>query len=393
MIFTNSTVFLDGHYEKASFRVENGRFDKIARTPGELTPGASEEVIDCKGKKIIPGLFDIHTHGCLGLDFTFSGADDDRKMLRYYAKSGVTEVLATTMTSAPEVYKKACSEIKTLKNNTDPALARVRGINAEGPFLSLEKKGAHDPNYIKPVDAAYYSELNRLSGNIIRLITIAPETEGAMDFIKTHAASGPSCDVRCDEDKVVVSLGHSDCGYDTAMEGFKAGADHVTHLYNAMNGLHHRKPGIPAAAADANAWVELICDGLHVHEAVIRHAFKAYPGRVVLISDSIAPSGLPDGQYSSGGLPVFLKNGEIRLEDGTLAGSGITLFEGLKRCVTRFNVPEEEAVLAATYNPAVSVGLSDRCGRIAEGLDADFLIIGDDFSLDAVYIAGQPLSK
>lgn len=393
MIFTNSTVFLDGHYEKASFRVENGRFNKIARTPGELTSGASEAVIDCKGKKIIPGLFDIHTHGCLGLDFTFSCADDDRKMLGYYAKSGVTEVLATTMTSAPEVYKKACSEIKTLKDNTDPALARVRGINAEGPFLSLEKKGAHDPDYIKPVDAAYYSELNRLSGNIIRLITIAPETGGAMDFIKTHAASGPSCDVRCDEDKVVISLGHSDCGYDTAMEGFKAGADHVTHLYNAMNGLHHRKPGIPAAAADANAWVELICDGLHVHEAVIRHAFKAYPGRVVLISDSIAPSGLPDGQYSSGGLPVFLKNGEIRLEDGTLAGSGITLFEGLKRCVTRFNVPEEEAVLAATYNPAVSVGLSNRCGRIAEGLDADFLIIGDDFSLDAVYIAGQPLSR
>ncbi len=391
MIFANAKVFMDGRYEDASFRVKDGRFADIAKSPEKLAPGGAEEVIDCKGKKVIPGLFDIHTHGCLGLDFTFSGADDDRTMLKHYARSGVTEVLATTMTSAPEVYKKACAEICTLKDNTDPALARVRGINAEGPFLSVEKKGAHDQNYIQPVDSEYYSELNRLSGNIIRLITIAPETEGAMDFIKTHAASGPSCDVRCEEDKVVVSLGHSDCGYDTAMEGFRAGADHVTHLYNAMNGLHHRKPGIPGAAADAGAWVELICDGLHVHESVIRHAFKAYPGRVVLISDSIAPSGLPDGQYSSGGLPVFLKNGEIRLEDGTLAGSGITLFEGLKRCVTRFDVPEEEAVLAATRNPAVSVGLSDRCGRIAEGLDADFLILSEDFDLEAVYIAGNKI--
>ncbi len=154
-----------------------------------------------------------------------------------------------------------------------------------------------------------------------------------------------------------------------------------------MNGLHHRKPGIPGAAADANAWVELICDGLHVHESVIRHAFKAYPGRVVLISDSIAPSGLPDGQYSSGGLPVTLKDGEIRLEDGTLAGSGITLFEGLKRCVTRFGVPEEEAILAATYNPAASVGLEDICGSIAVGLDADFLVIDDDYTLRAVHKA------
>ena len=391
MVFTNAKVFLDGHYEEASFRVEDGRFTDIVKAPGTLSAASAEETVDCGGKKIIPGLFDIHTHGCLGLDFTFSDADDDRRMLKHYAGSGVTEVLATTMTSSPDTYKKACSEIKKLKDNTDPELARVRGINAEGPFLSLEKKGAHDPNYIVPVSDSYYSELNSLSGNIIRLITIAPETEGAMEFIKTHAASGPEGNVRCGDDKVVVSLGHSDCGYDTAMEGFKAGADHVTHLYNAMNGLHHRKPGIPGAAADADAWVELICDGLHVHESVIRHAFKAYPGRVVLISDSIAPSGLPDGQYSSGGLPVFLKAGEIRLEDGTLAGSGITLFEGLKRCVTRFGVPEEEAVLAATYNPAVSVGLAGTCGRIASGLDADFLIIGGDFDLDAVYIAGRKL--
>ena len=386
MIYKNARVFIEGHFRDASFRLNDGRFVEISEGGRELEAAPDEQVIDCKGNKIIPGLFDIHTHGCLGYDFTFSSAEEDRKMLDHYAAHGVTSVLATTMTSSPDTYRRACSQIRQLADSVKDVRvfpAKVRGINAEGPFLSIEKKGAHDPQYITAPDEDYYNELNSLSGGMIRLITIAPEQDSAIGFIKKHTADNA---VKRDS-ALYVSVGHSDCDYDMAMKAFEAGADHVTHLYNAMNGLHHRKPGIPGAAADANAWVELICDGLHVHESVLRHAFKAYPGRVVLISDSIAPSGLTDGQYSSGGLPVFLKNGEIRLEDGTLAGSGITLFEGLKRCVTRFNIPEEEAILAATYNPAASVGLEDRCGSIAAGLDADFLVIDDDYNLLQVHLA------
>ncbi|MBR5967274.1 MAG: N-acetylglucosamine-6-phosphate deacetylase [Lachnospiraceae bacterium] len=386
MIIKNVRVFLNGAFRKASFRVTDGRFSEISEGTRELTAAPDEQVLDYTGHKVIPGLFDIHTHGCLGYDFTFSSAEEDVKMLKHYAEHGVTSVLATTMTSAPDTYRRACSQIRRLADPVKDSRgfsARIRGINAEGPFLSLEKKGAHDPQYITAPDEAYFNELNELSGGMIRLITIAPEQENAIEFIKKHTAGNSSNR----DSALYVSVGHSDCDYDKAMEAFNAGADHVTHLYNAMNGLHHRKPGIPAASADANAWVELICDGLHVHESVIRHAFKAYPGRVVLISDSIAPSGLPDGQYSSGGLPVFLKDGEIRLEDGTLAGSGITLFEGLKRCVTDFGIPEEEAILAATYNPAASVGLEGRCGSIAVGLDADFVVIDDDYTLRAVHMA------
>ncbi|MBO7353307.1 MAG: N-acetylglucosamine-6-phosphate deacetylase [Lachnospiraceae bacterium] len=384
MIIKNARVFLNGAFRKASFRVTDGKFAEISEGTEELTPAPGEPVEDYTGNKIIPGLFDIHTHGCLGYDFTVSSAEEDVKMLRHYAAHGVTSVLATTMTNAPDIYRRACSQIGQLAGTVKDAFpAKIRGINAEGPFLSLEKKGAHDPQYITAPDEAYFNELNTLSGGIIRLITIAPEQDNAIEFIKKHTAGNAS-----DKSSALyVSVGHSDCDYDTAMKAFNAGADHVTHLYNAMNGLHHRKPGIPGAAADAKAWVELICDGLHVHESVLRHAFKAYPGRVVLISDSIAPSGLPDGQYSSGGLPVFLKNGEIRLEDGTLAGSGITLFEGLKRCVKDFGIPEEEAILAATYNAAASVGLEGRCGSIAVGLDADYVVIDDNYNLLSVHIA------
>ena len=415
MIITNARVFLDGRFKKATFRVNNGVFTDIfcesgteAEAAGASSaascpePEPGEEVIDCGGDRIIPGLFDIHTHGCLGHDFTVSSAEEDMEMLREYASRGVTSVLATTMTSAPDTYRRACGEIHRLsgklsseqrtsrENVAAPHIpAHLRGINAEGPFLSLEKKGAHDPQYVTPPDEEYFNELNSLSGGIIRLITIAPELEGAMDFIKKHTAVG-NPETGCPAG-LYLSVGHSDCDYTTAMEAFKAGSDHVTHRYNAMNGIHHRKPGIPCAAGDSNAWVELICDGLHVHESVIRHTFRAYPGRVVMISDSIAPTGLPDGEYVAGGLPATMKNGEIRLKDGTLAGSSTPLFEGLRRCITRFGIPEEEAILAATYNPAASVGMTDRCGRISEGLDADFLVLGPTFNLTAVYLSGTKL--
>ncbi len=383
MIYKNAKVFIEGHFRDASFRFNHGKFTEIAEGTKEIAAEPDEQVVDCKGNRIIPGLFDIHTHGCLGYDFTVSSAEEDVKMLRHYAEHGVTSVLATTMTSAPDIYRRACSQIGKIKGSTqDSLLANVRGINAEGPFLSLEKKGAHDPQYITAPDEAYYNELNSLSGGMIRLITIAPEQENAIEFIKKHTA-----DNAANKDSALyVSVGHSDCDYDTAMKAFEAGADHVTHLYNAMNEIHHRKPGIPCAAGDTKAWVELICDGLHVHESVIRHTFAAYPGRVVMISDSIAPTGLPDGEYIAGGLPATMKNGEIRLADGTLAGSSTPLFEALRRCVKQFGIPEEEAILAATYNPAASVGLEDRCGSIAVGLDSDFVMIDDDFNLLQVHI-------
>ena len=429
MLFTGAKVFIGEKFENAEIRVRDGLVSEIAIFPERLAAGSAEEVMDCSGLKIIPGLFDIHTHGCLGYDFSKSSAAEDLKMLEFYAAHGVTSVLATTMTNELGQYRYACGEIRKLiglQETSDTAVIRdsnagsadgyksgidadesasgipraiIRGINMEGPFLSREKRGAHDPQYLYPVSEELFEDLNSCSGHNIRLLTIAPELDGAMDFIRRHSAVRTIGSDVTDSTPTFyhqhqyISLGHSACDYSTAVEAFNSGADHVTHLYNTMNGLSHRAPGIPGAAADSRAYVELICDGLHVHEAVVRHTFRANPGRVVLISDSINPTGLPEGSYSAGGLDVFMKNGEIRLADGTLAGSSITLFEGLRRCITRFDIPEEEAILAATLNPAASVGLAQECGKIAVGMPADLLAVDNAYGLKEVFLKGKKLPR
>lgn len=396
MLFTNARIFLGNEFVKGSLRVIDGRFSEVI-IDRPAVPEEGEEVVICTGQKIIPGLFDIHTHGVLGHDFSVSSAEDDAKMCRCYASQGVTSILATTMTNDKEQLIRAHSHIKALRKQQAESPDRhqdeatVRGINLEGPFLAEAKRGAHDPKHLRAISEDLFNELNSASGNSIRLMTVAPELDGAIDFIRTHSARQCDDSVRCDDTHQVMSLGHSACDYTKAMEAFKAGANHVTHLYNAMNGLSHRAPGIPGAAADQNAYVELICDGLHVHEAVIRNTFRANPEHVVMISDSIAPAGLPDGKYSSGGLEVFVRDGEIRLEDGTLAGSGIFLFEGLRRAINRFGIPENEAVLAATYTPAASLGMENECGRIGQDMQADFLIVDWEYNLVSVYIRGNKI--
>lgn len=396
MLFTNARIFLGSEFVKGSLRVKDGCFSEVIIDRPAI-PEEGEEIINCTGQKIIPGLFDIHTHGVLGHDFSVSTAEEDAAMCRYYASNGVTSVLATTMTNDEEQLVRAHGQIRELgelqeKNPREhQGEAKVRGINLEGPFLAEKKRGAHDPQYLRGISEELFEKLNSASGNRIKVMTVAPELGGAIEFIRKHSAKQCNDSVRCDDTHQVISIGHTACDYDLAMKAFKAGANHVTHLYNAMNGLAHREPGIPGAAADNEAYVELICDGLHVHESVIRNTFRANPGRVVMISDSINPTGLPEGKYSAGGLDVFMQNGEIRLADGTLAGSSITLFEGLRRAINKFNIPENEAVLAATYNPAASLGMEDECGRIGQGMRADFLIVDWEYNLQSIYVNGQKL--
>lgn len=409
MLLKNGKVYLKGDFAKADIRVRDGviteillrdasevatlrllRKMKVSKTGIKAEKG--EKTINCAGKKIIPGLIDIHTHGCMGSDFTKDDAEADAAMCEYYAKNGVTGVIATLMTDEPDVMEQGCREIRKLMKaqkdvstgkgedaEADPVYAkgaRILGINMEGPFLARQKKGAHDAKYLMSPQTELFERLNKASGGTIRLVTVAPELEGALDFIGEH------------KNKVHVSLGHSACDYDQAIAGFDMGADHVTHIFNAMNGLGHREPGLVAASSDRPVYVELICDGLHVDPSVVRLAFRFYSGRVVIISDSIAPSGLPDGEYTAGGLKVTKCGQEIRLSDGTLAGSGITIFEGMKRAIS-FGVSEKEAIDAVTVNPAKSVGLDKQAGVIAVGRRADMLICSEDYSECEVLLSGE----
>ena len=254
--------------------------------------------------------------------------------------------------------------------------AKCTGVHLEGPFVSRGKCGAQNPDNIRKPDIALFNELNELSGGMVRLITVAPEVEGALDFIRE---ASKVC---------TVSLGHSTADYDQAMAGFEAGATHVTHLFNGMEPFHHRKPGLVGAALTAGANVELICDGVHIHPAMIVAVHKMFGDRLIIVSDSLRCAGLCDGRYNLGGLPMIVRDGRATLLDGTIAGSSSNLLQELRNVVS-YGVPLEAAVKAMTETPAKNIGVFDSIGSLETGKCADFLVLNKDLKLMATFIDGK----
>lgn len=323
------------------------------------------EIIDCTGCYVLPGLTDIHFHGCAGHDFCDSSLDALKAMAEYEFSRGVTSICPAAMTLPDDRLEGiidnavAFSKAGTVKN-----AAELIGINLEGPFISGAKKGAHKEEYIAAPSPEKIRRWHEISDGLLKLVTIAPEVEGALECIG-------SCG-----DILHFSLGHTDCTYDTAASAFKLGADHVTHLYNAMPPLLHREPGlIGAAFDDGKCFVELICDGIHVSPAAVRAAFKLFgDGRVALISDSMEATGMPDGRYTLGGQSVTKCGNRATLSDGTLAGSVTDLYGCMLKAV-EIGIPLESAVRAATIVPCRSIGADGRYGSIEVGKAAHFLIL------------------
>ena len=414
MVIENVSILMpDGVFRKGA--VEFDRFiRKVAacEPPGggacpDDTHAANAHTMDAaappEGPYLIPGLIDIHTHGVAGYSFSDATIESMYKMAAFYARNGVTSFLATTLT-APEselaqAMKNAVSFImepdgarcadeqdestrvaKARCTNASCVHARCVGINMEGPFFSYGKRGAQPADKLMLPDLSMLRRLRDISGDNIKLVCIAPELEGAMEFIRETSQFSH------------VSLAHSEACYATASEAFACGASHVTHLFNGMNPFAHREPGIIGAAMDANAFVEVICDGHHLHPAVIRAIFRMFPGRVCLISDSLECTGLPDGSYMSAGLPVILKDGKAMLADGsTLAGSSITLMQAVRLAVS-FGIPLVDAVNAATKHPAQAIGMEGVTGSIISGAFADFVLLDNDLNINKVYISGEEVS-
>lgn len=371
MIYTDKMCF-----EPGSLIVEGDRIEKIDRCEEETLTEKE------RGTYVLPGLVDTHFHGCAGYDFCDGTAEAVRAIAAYELTHGITTICPATMTLSEEELTNICAvcyetvEKQTLECGI-PLKDVLRGIYLEGPFISMEKKGAQNPAYIHKPDIEMLRRLQQAAGGMIRIVAIAPETEGAMACIREGRE-----DFR-------FSIAHTCADYETAKEAIEAGARHVTHLYNAMPPFTHRQPGvIGAAAEDGQTEVELICDGIHIHPSVVKSTFKLFGvEQMILISDSMMATGMDDGEYALGGQPVTVRGNRAVLKDGTIAGSATNLYDCMKTAI-QMGVPKEEAVRAASFNPAKAVGLEKECGVLAPGRKADILLADREFSLLEVIKSG-----
>ena len=374
MFYQNARIFTtDFQFHTGAFEVTDGVFGQI------LPQSVPSDAVDLHGALVIPGLVDVHSHGNSGADFSDGDYAGLQKMAARYAAWGVTSFAPASMTLPYDVLEKAFATAARLAQEAPQGHARLMGIQMEGPYFSYKKRGAQNPDYLKEPDFPGFRRLYESCGGLIRIVDVAPELPGAAEFTRQA------------KDLCTVSVAHTDADYDHAKAVFDAGATHLTHLYNAMPGIHHRNPGvIPAAVENPAVRAEIICDGMHIHPASVRLAFSMFgPERMVLVSDSGRCAGLPDGsKFQLGGQDAWLRDGVARLADGTIACSAANLWQCLQNVIS-WNVPQEDAIRAATYNPACAIGAQDKIGSIDTGKLADFIICSPDYREKRVFLGGM----
>ena len=373
MILKNATVF-NGDFEKvrADVAIEGERISKI----GDLS---GEDELDLTDMTVMPGLIDIHIHGCGGADAGDATPEALETMSQTLVKNGITSFCPASMTLSFEELTKIFANIDEMKNKVGGAY--IHGANMEGPYIAMSKKGAQNPLYVRNPDKEEFKRFFDGCNGSIKVVDIAPECDGGDEFIKEIQ---PICPV---------SIAHTDAGYDEAVHAIELGVRHITHLFNAQSGLHHRKPGVVGAAFDVGkekgVRAELICDGFHIHPATLRIAFRAMgEDGTVIVSDSMKAAGCPDGDYDLGGQPVYVRDGKALLADGTIAASTSNVYKELKNVIS-FGIPEKQAVKSATINPAKAIRADRETGSIEEGKLADILVVDKDYNIRLVIVKGK----
>ena len=375
MIIKNAMVYTPQHvFAKGDIVIRGGRIVFGA------APQLDEEIIDAEGLYALPGLLDLHFHGAVCHDFCDASEEAIQALADFEASKGVLAICPATMTYSEEILGGIMDAAAAHKNGRGADLV---GINMEGPFISPDKIGAQNPKYLHKADVDMFRRLQERAGGLIKLVDMAPEEDGALDFI-----------ARC-RGEVRISIAHTCTSYETAKKAFAAGASHMTHLYNAMPGITHREPGPIIAALEDHAEVELITDGVHIHPAMVRFSFNTFGAdRVVLIADSMMACGLPDGQYSLGGQAVTVKGPRATLTEhpGVIAGSATCLYDCMRRAVLDMGVPLESAVRAASENPARSIGVESDYGSMAAGRYGNVILADRELNIQKVIQKGQVIA-
>lgn len=403
-------VFTGERFHAADVVIGGDRFSAVvASSDGALMAARDPAVLDATGCYVIPGLVDIHFHGCRGADLCDGTEESLRTIAAYEAARGVTAICPASMTFPFETLAQAFDAAAAFAGGEADGMAALVGINMEGPYISPEKVGAQNPAFVRGASVEEFDRLQEIAGGLIRLVDVAPEEPGNLEFIGQIAgaaaenggtAGGEPGDAAAARGGATttggrprVSIAHTCADYACAAEAFERGARHMTHLFNAMPGLHHRKPGPIAAATERDdVTVELICDGIHIHPAMVRLAFNLFGrDRVCLISDTMRACGLDDGTYDLGGQDVTVRGPRATLADGTLAGSVSDLMRCLVCAVQEMEIPLEDAVRAATINPARAIGIDAERGSIARGKIADAVVLGPDLEVRRVVVRGKLL--
>lgn len=384
MIIDNVKVYTpEQKFVKGGMILENDRISDIY-TDENKPDLTGKEVLDSKGAYAIPGLIDLHFHGCMGDDFCDNSLEALERIAEYEASVGVTAIAPATMTlPAEELLDVLKTAARYKREKHDYKKADLVGINMEGPFISPVKKGAQDERNILPCDVNLCERFLEASEGLVKFIGIAPEeSRNSLDFIRQM------------KEKVSISLAHTNADYDTSMEAFNAGADHAVHLYNAMPEILHRAPGVVGAVFDSkHVMAEIICDGIHIHPATVRATFQMMGAdRMILISDSMRATGMPDGQYTLGGLDVKVVGKLATLvSDGAIAGSATNLADCMRTAVQKMNLPLETAIACATINPARSLKIDDEYGSLEKGKKANVVLLEPDLTLKCVIKDGKQI--
>ncbi|WP_018247461.1 N-acetylglucosamine-6-phosphate deacetylase [Orenia marismortui] len=340
---------------------------------------SSTQIIDLKGLYLAPGFIDIHTHGAVGKDTMDCDYNVFEVIAKYKASKGTTSFLLTTLTASQEKILDVAKLLNRYLHRED-SLGNILGIHLEGPYINIDKKGAQNAKNIRVANTYELDEIINILGNKLKLITLAPEIEGASKLIPYAYKQG-----------IVVSVGHSNGSYDEIKRGFNCGVRSATHLFNGMRGLHHRKPGVVGACLeDDRIAVELIVDNHHLHPAIVKLVIKMKSfEKIILVSDSMRATGMPDGSYDLGGLEAVIKDGVARLSAGNLAGSTLDLNDALKNLIDITGLNLVEGIKPLTLNPAKLLGIADSKGSISIGKDADLVVFDQDFNVLMTIIAGR----